>query len=128
MLNTMNPKNKFQRFEENPNPNANLTSPNTIKRNMIISKFTHTRKIQKLIDILQKYSNISPVNEQQLSAGNTFTNPVIALQKGQTLKIDLDARYLNSIIDDSKCNWPIEPLDVALTIEAYNQLLLITNQ
>ena len=27
----------------------------------------------------------------------------------------LDARYLNSMIDESKCNWPIEPVDVALT-------------
>ena len=85
------------------------------------------------MDVLQKYVNRSPVNEQKLSAGNTFTHTVIAIQKGQTLK---DARYLNSIIDDSKCNWPIEPLDVALTringtifatadlIKAYNQLPL----
>ena len=27
----------------------------------------------------------------------------------------LDARYLNSMIDESKCNWPIERVDVALT-------------
>ena len=55
------------------------------------------------------------MNKEQLSTGNTFTNPVIILRKGESLKIVLDARYLNSMIDESKCNWPIEPVDVALT-------------
>ena len=31
------------------------------------------------------------------------------------MKIVLDARYLNSLIDESKCNWPIEPIQVILT-------------
>ena len=50
-----------------------------------------------------------------MSTGNTFTNPVKIIRKGESLKIVLDARYLNSMIDESKCNWPIEPVDVALT-------------
>ena len=37
------------------------------------------------------------------------------LAKGESLKIVLDARYLNSLIDESKCNWPIEPIQVILT-------------
>ena len=74
-----------------------------------------TNRIQKLLDVLKKYDIISPVNKEQLSTGNTFTNPVIILRKGESLKIVLDARYLNSVIDESKCNWPIEPVDVALT-------------
>ena len=64
---------------------------------------------------MKKYDIIAPVNKEQLSTGNTFTNPVIILRKGESLKIVLDARYLNSMIDESKCNWPIEPVDVALT-------------
>ena len=72
-------------------------------------------RIQKLLDVLKKYEIIAPVNKEQLSTGNTFTNPVIILRKGESLKIVLDARYLNSMIDKSKCNWPIEPVDVALT-------------
>ena len=71
-------------------------------------------RIQKLLDVLKKY-NISPVNKEQLSTSNTFKNPVIILRKRESLKIALDARYLNSMIDESKCNWPIEPVDVALT-------------
>ena len=72
-------------------------------------------RIQKLLDVLKKYDIISPVNKEQLLNGNTFTNPVIILRKGESLKIVLDAQYLNSVIDESKCNWPIEPADVALT-------------
>ena len=72
-------------------------------------------RIQKLLDVLKKYDIIAPVNKEQLSTGNTITNPVIILRKEESLKIVLDARYLNSMIDESKCNWPIEAVDVALT-------------
>ena len=72
-------------------------------------------RIQKLLDVLKNYDIIAPVNKEQLFTRNTFTNPVIILRKGESLKIILDARYLNSMIDESKCNWPIEPVDVTLT-------------
>ena len=72
-------------------------------------------RIQKLLDVLKKYDITSPFNNEQLSTGNTFTNPVIILRKRESLKIVLDARYLNNMIDESKCNWPIEPVDEALT-------------
>ena len=72
-------------------------------------------RIQKLLDVLKKYDIIAPVNKEQLSTGKTFTNPVIILRKGESLKVVLVARYLNSMIGESKCNWPIEPVDVALT-------------
>ena len=72
-------------------------------------------RIQKILDVLKKYDIIAPVNKEQLSTGNTFTSPVSILRKGESLKIVLDARYLNSMIDESKCNWPIGPVDVALT-------------
>ena len=64
---------------------------------------------------MKKYDIIAPVNKEQLSTGNTFTNPISILRKGESLKIVLIARYLNSMIDESKCIWPIEPVDVALT-------------
>ena len=34
-------------------------------------------KIQKLLDVLRKFDIIAPVNKDQLSAGNTFTNSMI---------------------------------------------------
>ena len=72
-------------------------------------------KVNRILDILEQYETISPVNNEEQPKGNTFINPVIILAKGESLKIVLDARYLNSLIDESKCNWPIEPIQVILT-------------
>ena len=72
-------------------------------------------KVNRLLDILEQYNIISPVNKEEQPKGNTFINPVIILAKGESLKIVLDARYLTSLIDESKCNWPIEPIQVILT-------------
>ena len=75
----------------------------------------HLHKVNRLLDILEQCEIISPVNKEEQPKGNTFINPVIILAKGESLKIVLDARYLNSLIDESKCNWPIEPIRVILT-------------
>ena len=72
-------------------------------------------KVNRLLDILEQYEIISPVNMEEQPKGNTFINLVIILAKGESLKIVLDARDLNSLIDESKCNWPIEPIQVILT-------------
>ena len=72
-------------------------------------------KVNRLLDILEQYEIFSPVNIEEQPKGNTFINPVIILAKGEPLKIVLDARYLNSLIDESQCNWPIEPIQVILT-------------
>ena len=72
-------------------------------------------KVNRLLDILEQYETISPVNKEEQPKGNTSINPVIILAKGESLKIVLDARYLNSLIDETKCNWPIEPIQVILT-------------
>ena len=72
-------------------------------------------KVNRLLDILEQYEIISPVNKEEQSKGNTFTSPDIILANGESLKIVLDARYLNSLIEDSKCNWQKEPIQVNLT-------------
>ena len=72
-------------------------------------------KVNRLLEVLEQYEIISPVNKEEQPKGNTFINPVIILAKGESLKIVLDSRYLNSLIDESKCNWPIEPIQVILT-------------
>ena len=72
-------------------------------------------KVNRLLDILEQYEIISPINKKEQPKGNSFINPVIILAKGKSLKIVLDARYLNSLIDETKCNWPIEPIQVILT-------------
>ena len=72
-------------------------------------------KVNRLLDILEQYEIISPVNKEEQPKGNTFINPVIILAKRESLKIVLEARYLNSLIDESNCNWPIEPIQIILT-------------
>ena len=72
-------------------------------------------KVNRLLDILEQYEIISPVNKEEQPNGNTFIDPVIILAKSESLKIVLNARYLNSLIDESKCNWPIESIQVILT-------------
>ena len=107
---------KFDVGKTKVNLNLPIKKDAIFKKQRISKVPIHLReRIQKLLDVLKKYDIIAPVNKEQLSTGNTFTNPVIILRKGESLKIVLDARYLNSMIDESKCKWPIEPVDVALT-------------
>ena len=63
--------------------------------------------------MLEQYEIISPINKEEQPKGNTFINHVIILAKGESLKIVLDGRYLNSLVE-SECNWPIEPIQVIL--------------
>ena len=95
-------------------------------------------KVQHLlvIVILTHFDIIAPVNTDSLTTGNTFINPVIILKKGESLRIVLDARQLNTMIDETKWSWPIEPIQIILTRikgpifsiadmnSAYNQLPL----
>ena len=58
---------------------------------------------------------ISPVNREEQPKGNTFINPVFIIAKAESLKKVLDARYLNSLIVESKFNWPSKPTQIILT-------------
>ena len=71
-------------------------------------------RVQHLLDILTHFDIMAPVNTDSLTTGNTFINPVIILKKGESLKIVLDARQLNIMINETKCSWPIEPIQVIL--------------
>ena len=64
-------------------------------------------KVNRQLELLE--------NKEEQPKCNTFINPVIILAKGESFKIVLDARYLNSLIDKSKYNWPLEPIQVILT-------------
>ena len=72
-------------------------------------------KVQHLLDIITHFDIIAPVNTDSLTTGNTFIIPVIIFEKGESLKIVLDARQLNTMIDETKCSWPIEPIQIILT-------------
>ena len=72
-------------------------------------------KVNRLLEIVEKYEITSPVNKEEQPKGNTFINPVIILPKKESLEIVLDARYLNAFFDKSKINWLIETIQVILT-------------
>ena len=89
-------------------------------------------KVNRLLDTLEQYKIISPVKKEEQPKGNTFIKLVNILAKVESLKIVLDARYLNSLVDETKCNWPIEPITningkyftTADMNSAYNQMQL----
>ena len=58
---------------------------------------------------------IAPVNTDSLTTENKFINPVITLKKRDSPKFLLDARQLSSMIDETKCSWPIELIQIVLT-------------
>ena len=47
--------------------------------------------------------------------GSLFNNPIILLPKGDTVKLVIDARYLNSMTDLSNYSWPLEPVQLLLS-------------
>ena len=51
---------------------------------------------------------------QKLPQVNIFINSVILLSK-RVFKIELDERYLKTLIDESNCNWPMKPKKLKLT-------------
>ena len=63
-------------------------------------------KVNRVLDILEQYDTISPVNKEEQQKGNTFINPVIILAEQESIKI---------VIDESNYNWPIEPIQFILT-------------
>ena len=44
-------------------------------------------KVNRLLDVLEQYEIISPVNKEEQPKGITFINPIIILAKGESLKI-----------------------------------------
>ena len=72
-------------------------------------------RVQHLLDILAHFGIISPVKSDSLTTGKTFFSPVIIFKKRESIKIGLDARQLNTMIDETKGNWPIEPIQIILT-------------
>ena len=68
--------------------------------------------MNRLLEILEQFEIISLVNKGRQPKRNTFIKTVIILAKDESLKLVLDARYLNALIDESKCNCPIEPIQV----------------
>ena len=92
--------------------------------------------MKRLLYILEQYEIFYKVNKKEQPKGNTFINRDTFLASKKSIKIVLDARYLNSLIDESKHKLAIEPIRVNFSQvnrnyfttadmnSAYNQMLL----
>jgi len=73
-------------------------------------------KLRTLLENMEKAGIIAQMgNEKGDEMGTQFINPIIIITKGDTHKLVLDARYLNSITDLSSYHWPLESIDTLLT-------------
>ena len=100
-----------QKFHIRLKPNAELKKQRPSKVPL------HYR--DKLADLLEKLEKADIIkkmgSDDDLEMGSEFINPVIILPKGESIKLVLDARYLNSMTDLSSYSWPLEPLTALLT-------------
>ena len=71
-------------------------------------------RLEILLNELQRAGIIREMGSD-IEMGSLFTNPIIILPKGDTVKLVIDARYLNSITDLSNYSWPLETVQMLLT-------------
>ena len=71
-------------------------------------------RLEILLNELQRAGIIREMGSD-VEMGSLYTNPIIILPKGDTVKLVIDARYLNSITDLSNYSWPLEPVQMLLT-------------
>ena len=71
-------------------------------------------RLEILLNELQR-ARIIRETGSDVETGSLFTNPIIILPKGETVKLVIDAQYLNSITDLSNYSWPLEPVQMLLT-------------
>ena len=70
-------------------------------------------RLNKLLSELEKYNTIEQIgssSDEKYTIGTTFLNPSIIIPKGDSIKVVLDARHLNSNTNQELESWPIELL------------------
>ena len=95
-------------FRSRLKPNAKLQTQRPTK-----VPIHYREKLKTLLDELEKHNIIRQIGltpSDKSIYGTTFLNPLIIITKGDTIKVVLDARHLNSNTDQSFESWPIEPL------------------
>ena len=98
-----------QKFHDKLLPNSTLTKQRPSK-----VPLHYQEKLENLLEQLCKTGIIREMgNDKEM--GSEFINPIIILPKGNTVKLVIDARYLNSITDLSRYSWPLEPIGSLLT-------------
>ena len=85
-------------------------------------------RLNKLLTELEKYKIIKQIgssSDEKSTIGTAFLNPLIIIPKGDSIKVVLDARHLNSNTDQEFEFWPIEPLapQLARAIKKYESTI-----
>ena len=71
-------------------------------------------KPEKLLTQLKDVDIIREIGDDD-DVGSFFVNPIILMPKNDYVKIVIDARYLNSLIDLTNYSWPLEPVQMIMT-------------
>ena len=61
-------------------------------------------KVNRLLDLLEQYEILSPIIKEEQPKNKKFHKPRYHFCWRRVIKIVFDARYLNSLIIESKCN------------------------
>ena len=70
-------------------------------------------RLNKLLTEFEKYNIIKQIgssSDEKHTIGTTFLNPLINIPKGDSIKVVLDARHLNSNTNQELESWPTERL------------------
>ena len=98
-----------QRFHVKLLPNSTLTKQRPYK-----VPIHYQEKLENLLEQLCKTGIIWEMgNDKEMAI--EFIKPIIFPRKGNTVKLVIDAQYLNSITNLSRCSWPLEPIGSLLT-------------
>ena len=71
-------------------------------------------KLEKLLTQLKDADIIREMGDDD-EMGSLFVNPIILMPKNDCIKLVIDARYLNSVINLTNYSWPLEPVQKIMT-------------
>ena len=71
-------------------------------------------KFEKLLTQLKDADFIREMGDDD-EMGSLFVNPIILMPKNDYIKLVIDVRYLNSVIDLTNYSWPLEPVQMIMT-------------
>ena len=99
-----------QRFHVTLIPNAEL------KRKRPSKVSVHLK--EKLGKLLTQTEDADIIREmvEEVEMGSIFVNPIILMSKNEYVKLVIDTRYLNSVTDLYNCSWPLEPVQMMMTM------------
>ena len=90
--------------------------PNVVLKRQRASKVPlHLKdKPEKLLTQLKDADILREMGDDD-EMGSLFVNPIILMPKNDYVKLVIDARYLNSVIDLKNYSWPLEPVQMIMT-------------